>query len=129
MKNRAKCLLCLSIVESFFEGDICSCKCGEITVYDGDAMRVEFRDIKNFVRVDDIGNEIVVAYKDKEQGESDKPQENNPLEDLTRADLIEELDRLIESHDNLPDHAKRAPVSGYDFISLMLLVSNILKRG
>lgn len=129
MKNRAKCKLCLTTVESFFEGDICSCKCGEITVYDGSAMRVEFRNIENLVRIDDLGNEIVVTYKDKEQAETNQPQEEQPFKELTRGELIAELDRLIEYRENLPDHTKLGPINGYDFISLMLLVSNILKRG
>src|SRR5512135_1368568 len=129
MKNRAKCRLCLSIVESFFEGDVCTCKCGEITVYDGSAMRVEFRNVENFLRIDDIGNEILVKYKDKEETETKQPQEQQPLEKPTRSELIAELDRLIEYHEGLPEHAKRSPVTGYDFISLMLLLSNILKRG
>ena len=129
MKNRAKCRLCQSIVESFFEGDVCTCKCGEITVYDGPAMRVEFRNVENFLRVDDLGNEIVVKYKDKEESETDKPQEDEPLKELGRAELIAELDRFVEGFENLPDHAKRAPITGYDFISLMLVLSNILKKG
>ncbi len=129
MKNRAKCRLCLSVVESFFEGDVCTCKCGEITVYDGSAMRVEFRNVENFLRIDDLGNEIIIKYKDKEEPKGNEPQEKQPFKEPTTGELIAELDRLIESYEKLPEHAKLAPVNCYDLISLMLVLTNILKRG
>lgn len=128
MRNRAKCKLCQSIIESFLPDEIIYCKCGEIAVCDGAAMRCVFSDASNFLRVDDLGNQIVVRYKKEatERQSDDKPeQEYKPP---TRGDLIGMLDEMIKNFENLPDHAKLSPITHYDLISLMLIISNILKR-
>lgn len=92
-------------------------------------MRVEFRNVENFLRIDDLGNEIIIKYKDKEEPKGNEPQEKQPFKEPTTGELIAELDRLIESYEKLPEHAKLAPVNCYDLISLMLVLTNILKRG
>jgi len=128
MRNRAKCKLCLSIIESFLPDEIVHCKCGEIAVCDGSAMRMWPIGSANFLRIDDIGNEIVVSYVEKgAEKESDDGSQHNS-KPPTRGDLIGEIDNMIRTFENLPDHAKMSPITHYDFISLMLIISNILKR-
>ena len=128
MRNRAKCKLCLDIVESFHPTDLCACKCGEIGVYGGHAMYAQANDFANFVRVDDLDNEIAVKYKRKgDPGKTDDPPAEPP-EKITRHELIDMLDRMIQNIDNLPEHAKMSPINHYDLVSFMLVISNILKR-
>lgn len=124
MRNRAKCKLCSSVIESHFMGDVVSCKCGEITVYDGAAMRCEFKQIENFLRIDDIGHEIKVTYKEKgTESDSDKG-DQDPNERPTKAELIESIEYAIENLNKMPIHH----VTSFDLANCMLMVVNILKR-
>jgi len=124
MKNRAKCKLCYSIIESFHLHDHVSCKCGEISITGGTqeytAMAKQW---SNFLRVDDQGNEIIVTVKDEE-----KPDEQ-PLykEKLSREDKLKMLDEMIKSYENLPTHALNNPITGYDLVSALLLVKSLLE--
>jgi len=120
MKNRAKCKLCQSIIESFHDTDYVECKCGNISVSGGLKMECAALDWNNFLRVDDQGNEIIVTVK----GEDVKPFYN---ETLTREDKIKMLDEMIKNYENLPTNALQAPITGYDFTSALLLLSSILK--
>ncbi len=127
MKNRAKCKLCNSIIESFHSTDYVTCKCGEIAVNEGESMICFAKDFKNFVRVDDNGNEILVKIQD----EFDEIMKNVPesaSEKLTKKeDLIKELDELIKGIERLPQQAMLTPITHADFCSLMMLLSAILK--
>lgn len=121
MKNRAKCKLCQSIIESFHPSDYVMCKCGEIAVDGGDALRCIARDWDNFLRVDDEGNEIIV----KIDGVDVKPLYNEGKP--TREDLIKMLDEMIKNIEALPSHAMSAPVTHYDLVSSLILISSIFK--
>lgn len=124
MKNRAKCKLCQSIIESFHLHDHVICKCGEISVSGGtQEYSCSANDWSNFLRVDDQGNEIIVTVKD-----SEKP-EVNPLyaEKPTRDDKLKMLDEMIKSYENLPAHATQAPITGYDLTSALLLVKSLFE--
>src|SRR6188508_2646021 len=120
MKNRAKCKLCLSIIESFHNLDYVSCKCSHISVSGGDKMECSALDWANFLRVDDMGNEIVVKVKDEDV----KPLYN---EVPTREDKLRMLDEMIKTYENLPQNALNAPITGYDLLSVLLLVSSLLR--
>jgi hypothetical protein len=109
MKNRAKCKLCNDIIESYHSEDHVVCKCGEIECFGGDALRCAAKDFKNFVRVDDEGNEIIITYKEKGDISSAKPV-------CSGVSLIE---NLIDSYDRLPDSAMHQPVSNADLISVL----------
>lgn len=122
MKNRAKCKLCQSTIESFHEGDYVTCKCGQISVSAGLSMECSAIDWANFLRVDDIGNEIIPKILDTK--DDIKPMYN---ENPTREDKLKMLDEMIKSYENLPSHVLQSPITGYDLISLMLLISSILK--
>ncbi len=127
MKNRAKCKLCNSIIESFHSTDYVTCKCGEIAVDEGEGMICFARDFKNFVRVDDNGNEILVKIQD-EFDEIMKNVPASPSEKLTKKeDLINELDELIKGIERLPQQAMLSPITHADFCSLMMLLSAIFK--
>jgi len=122
MKNRAKCKLCQSIIESFHDTDYVSCKCSHISVSGGLRMECSAIDWGNFLRVDDQGNEIIVKVKDLH--EDVKPLYN---ENPTREDKLKMLDEMIKTYENLPSNALQAPITGYDFTSALLLISSILR--
>ena len=123
MKNRAKCKLCQSTIESFHEGDYVTCTCGQISVSAGLSMECSAIDWANFLRVDDLGNEIIPKVVDKTDDDIKQIYNENP----TREDKIKMLDLMIESYENLPDHVLRSPISGYDLVSSLLMISSILK--
>lgn len=114
MRNRAKCKLCGSIIESVQDVDYVVCSCGEIAVSGGQATLECFaNDFSNFMRVDDDGNEIVVQVKDKERP--------------GRKELVEMLDEMARSIDKLPEHAKLGPITHYDLAAALMLLHAILK--
>ena len=118
MKNRAKCKLCGSIIESFHSTDYVMCKCAEIFVDGGDAMRCGALKWKNFVRVDDEGHEIIPRVVDSDEYVK-KP---------NKEELLKMLDEMIDSYEKLPTHAKSKPnITSYDMLSLLLLLSSILR--
>ena len=119
MRNRAKCKLCQSIIESFHTGDYVECKCGEISVCEGSALKCAAKDYQNFIRVDDEGNEIVVRVAE----EHDMPIPNQ----ITRASLGIMLDEMIANIEKMPSHAKGQPINHYDFLSALILFSALLK--
>lgn len=120
MKNRAKCRLCQSIIESFHSTDYVLCKCGEIAVDRGDALRCYAKDFTNFLRIDDDGNEIIVKMK-----EDVKPLDIGNK--MTRTDLLSMLDEMIKSYERLPQNALYEPVTHSDLVSALLLLSSILR--
>jgi len=126
MKNRAKCKLCQSIIESFHATDYVECKCGEISVCEGDSLKCGAKDWKNFLRVDNQGNEISVLENHLAFSKIDlESSEKNELP--KRKEIIGMLDEVIKSYENLPQHAMKEPINHYDFISVLLLVSSALK--
>lgn len=46
----------------------------------------------------------------------------------TRSEMLEMLDRYIQAIEALPQHALYAPVTHSDFVSMLLLLSAILKE-
>ena len=123
MKNRAKCKLCSSIIESVNVHDYVECSCGEIAIDGGDEYHKTYaRDYANFLRVDDEGNEIIVKVVDKEEP-SPLPPDTKP----TREMLLEMLNQMSISIDNLPEHAKTSFITQYDFGALISLLHMILR--
>ena len=163
MRNRAKCKLCGDIIESFHPTDVVECKCGEIAVDRGLGLGCAARDWKNFVRVDDEGNEIVVRITEgpkpkqakevidewkretiKQIGEMGleaflaeseaiekerAPFRDEPIESSqpSKKEMLAMLDEMIKSYENLPQVAMSKPVTHYDLLSVLLLVSSILR--
>ncbi len=125
MRNRAKCKLCQSIIESFHRYDNVSCKCGEIAIEGGqDYLRCSAKDWKNFLRIDDEGNEIVPTIKDKEE---EKPNEVKSVAPPTRKELLDMLDEMIASYERLPQNARTQSPTNYDLAAALLLLSSILR--
>jgi hypothetical protein len=114
MRNRAKCKLCESVIESILENDYVMCKCGEISVSGGtENYRCSARDFINFLRVDDEGNIVVVKVQDVK-----KP---------NKKELLDMLDEMVKKIEDLPPQAMHVSITHYDFYSALLLVSSILR--
>lgn len=123
MRNRAKCRLCKTIIESIANTDYVSCACGEIAVSGGlQKLQCFANDFKNFMRVDEDGNEIVVTVKDKEEMPTSSPSQKPSKEELLN--MLDELRIRIEG---LPQEAMLTPITHADFFSLLLLLSAILR--
>jgi len=124
-RNRAKCKLCGDIIESFHSTDYIICKCGEISVAEGAALKCGARDYNNFLRVDDDGNEIKV--KTISDTSNDKVEALTDYPKPTRKDMLDMLDETIKNYDKLPQHAMTQPVTHYDLLSALLLLSSLFK--
>src|SRR5258708_8688244 len=124
MRNRAKCKLCHSIIESYHDQDFVVCNCGHCSVSGGAAMYCGAVDWATFVRVDDLGNEIVPIIKEKPL-ESDissaKPDPEGVFNRKEKA--FEALNYLKQSLESLPTAAMHANVTNYDLLSLVLILS------
>lgn len=115
MRNRAKCKLCGSVIESTELYDAVSCSCGEISIWGGpNDYRCSYSDIANFVRVDDENNEILA----KEKNAIGKP---------TKEELLKALDEMIRNIENLPPNAMSTSINHYDFVSALTLMSLLLR--
>lgn len=127
MRNRAKCRLCQSIIESFHRHDYVTCKCGEISVDGGlDYLHVSAKDFRNFLRIDDEGHEVLVTFKEDKESHEEQKQEEPPKK-ATRQDLLNEFERLVQNIEQLPEQALTLPISHYDLYSFMLILSHILR--
>ncbi len=132
MRNRAKCKLCNSIIESFHERDYVTCKCGEISI-DGGLYKLwtHANNYENFLRVDDEDNEIMVKYikeseNEKTNTQSQKIEAEPPR--LSRQDMLRELETMIKYDENLPANAMHAPIIRAELNSYMMLVLAIFKE-
>ena len=127
MRNRAKCKLCQSTLESFHRYDYVTCKCGEIAISGGlDKLEVYYKNIDNFMRVDDEDN-LVVVQENLVLSNQDEHEIQDKKTKINREDKIEMLNAMVKSFENLPEKAMSLPVSHYDLYSFMLLVSSILR--
>lgn len=128
MKNRAKCKLCESIIESFHSEDFVYCKCKEIAVFGGEALYTQAKSYANFLRVDDEGHEIPVKYSEKKSSEdaSDNPAE--PQKDVTCEELMDELQSMIKAIEDLPKHEKFSFATNADLSYCILIILNIFKK-
>lgn len=135
MRNRAKCKLCNEIIESFHQHDYVACKCGEIAVDGGQSyFKCHAKDFNNFLRVDDEGNEKHIIFKDKpsEQEENELIKEKvadelSNTQPMTKAQMLDELQRMILKIEELPPQAMQTPITHYDFVSALMLLSAILR--
>ena len=130
MKNRAKCKLCHSIIESYHETDYVPCKCGHISVSGGLKMECSALDWSNFLRVDDLGNEIVVQVIDSSNALIKPPITSNDKSDSikpNREELLKMLDDLIESFENMPTKALNSNASLQDLHAILILMSSIFR--
>ncbi len=125
MRNRAKCKLCLDILESFHRYDMVTCKCGEISIDGGnDTFKCSAKNPSNFLRVDDKDNEILVQWK---EGDKELAVEQEQPELLNKEDKIKALEEMMRSIERLPPNAMNLPITHYDQFSLIALLVSILK--
>src|ERR1700679_436667 len=117
MRNRAKCKLCNSIIESFHKYDLVECKCGEISIDGGlELLNCAAKHWENFLRIDENGKEIPIKVEDATDKNEEIPE---PKAVLTRDEQIEMLDGMIKNIENLPQQAMSLPINHYDFYSFM----------
>jgi hypothetical protein len=121
MRNRAKCKLCGDVIESMHATDLQECKCGEIGLDGGPALKCMARNWENFIRVDDYDKEVAIKT-------TQKPFETVVVDSKpSKADLIEMLDEMIRTYEGLPSNAMTSPVTHYDVLSVLLVVSALFK--
>lgn len=127
MKNRAKCRLCKAVLHSLHDSHYVECDCGEISISGGSSHLYCFaKDFANFIRVDDLDQEVIVKVEDQEQIQEPKPL---PMPDSkpTKDDLMSYLDNMIDSYERLPQNAMSSPISHYDLLSVLLLARSLFK--
>jgi len=127
MRNRAKCKLCKTILESFHEFDYVKCSCDEISISGGNVRNeCAAKNWDNFLRIDDAGREISIKVVDSED-KDEAIETSNLFNAPSKKDLIEMLDKMVEDMENLPTTALLSPINHYDFYSLIMLISSIFK--
>ncbi len=125
MKNKAKCKLCESIIESFHSTDYVPCNCGEIAVDGGQSLKCYAKDFTNFLRVDDQGNEIVVTVKDSKP--EPIPEDETISTKPTKQELVKHLEDFIKTLDNLPLQGQISPVTNQDLSSVLSVLLAVLR--
>ncbi len=136
MRNRAKCNLCKYVIESFHCHDFVECKCKEIHVDGGpDFFRAGANDWKNFIRIDEDGNEIPIKIQIVPDSEMPQvmhaPSANDQyaVKEPTRDDLLMMLKDAIDVYEKLPQSAMHHPVTHYDLLNAMMIIYAVLKKG
>ena len=122
MKNRAKCKLCGSIIESCHPMDYVVCKCGEIELNGGDAMLSRANDYTNFVRVDDLGNEIAVKFTEHKADNAQKE-----VTDQGPIDLIGVIERLLEYDQQFLATGHNDTILRSELVTYIMIIVKILK--
>ena len=123
MRNTAKCNLCKDVIESYTIQDYVTCKCGEIGIRGGTQfLHAEAKNWDNFFRLDEEGNEIKVKFKDHLIEDNSSEDNQN-----TKKTLQFTIDQMIETLENLPQHAMLTPVTQYDLYSVLLILSSFCK--
>lgn len=118
MRNRAQCRQCHTVLESFHELDYVSCKCGEISI-SGGGVRFETgaKDYSNFLRVDDDDNVVEPKFIEKKNEPPSEPRK------VSREEVLDIIKETIKGIENLPQKAMSAPITHYDYLSLLHLIS------
>lgn len=125
MRNRAKCKVCETIIESTGERDLSTCKCGEISIVGKNPEEGRYRayNWENFIFLDDENHEIVAKVSDEITIDKKDIISHKP----TKEEIIEELSTLVNQLIELPTNQLYMPVNSYDMYRFMALVVAILK--
>jgi len=122
MRNKAKCALCKSIIESFALDDYVMCECEEIAISGGDQKFLAYaKDFKNFLRVDDNGNEIKTTFVDEQRIDLEK------TNTMSKEDLLLTLKQHIETYDQMPSHHLEKVVTKYELFQSLLVIYALLR--
>lgn len=133
MRNRAKCKLCKSIIESKHRHDYVTCSCGEISIDGGnDYLHCHIAtDPANLICVDDEGNEIIPKKADAtvlNDIEEALPKEISEDVNMgSRRELLSMIDAMIHNIDSMPNQGRFAPVTHSDFAELLSLVAALFR--
>ena len=86
-----------------------------------DLMECASKDWKNFIRVDDQGNEVIpkIVEKEIELAGVEPPR-------MTYKEKVDMLVAMVNNLESLPPHVMSQPINHYDFYSYFLVLSNIL---
>ena len=129
MRNRAKCKLCKDVLESFHRHDYVTCSCGQISIDGGnDYYKAAALDWANFIRVDDEDNEIIPKVVDENMPLDKGFSEETLSKPITKKDLLNQLNSMVENIERLPDVAMTLPINHYDFVSALILIQAILSK-
>jgi hypothetical protein len=109
-----KCKKCSTSIKPH-ANDIVECECKSISVQGTSIVIARGLEYDCFTLVGDDGIESDPAIT---------PVEDRPL---TREQKLDLLADMIRSYDNLPASAMIAPVTHYDFCSLLVLLSSLFK--
>ncbi len=121
MRNRAKCKLCKSIIESFHTTDYVICECGEIAVDGGNYRYKNYaKNWENFLRIDDFDKEVPIKIVEKEE----KKEEN--LEEIPLN--FDTFFQMIENLNNLPEYVKDQAVTNRDLYHILKTFADELRN-
>lgn len=124
MRNRAKCKCCQEIIESFHEHDLVYCKCKQIGINGGLVKYWTYaEDYKNFLRIGNDDEEIEVTVK--ERGDVVE-QKKETIPEPTYS-VMDQVDHMIKSIEDLPEHAKLMSCTQYDFLSILYILKAFIK--
>ena len=127
MRNRAKCKLCKSELESLTRYDVVSCACGEIDIWGGaDELRSRAREYGNFLRLDDEGKEVEVKVINNSKDVEEVPVTEEVKKDITREDKIKLVDAMLDYYERLPQHVLLAAPTQYDLKAIYTLIRDCL---
>ena len=120
MRNRAKCKLCNSIIESFHEFDRITCQCDEISITGGQVRyECSSKNWNNFVRIADDDSEINVTVQDQP-----KPEIMEIAKDKDY--YLSLVSEMIAAIDHLPEQAKYSACTQMDYQSLLYLIKGFI---
>lgn len=130
MRNRAKCKLCLDIIESKDVHEYVSCSCKQISIGGGaEKFRCQAIDWNNFIRISDDGCEIPVKFEDTNNQEDSKHTKNNvENQRMTRSELMQHLADHIRHSESLPPHVRQSFCTYLDLEAITSLLYAILKE-
>ena len=127
MRNRAKCRLCKSELESVALMDYMECTCGEIGISGGvDKLNCFAKDFTNFIRLDDEGKEVEVKVINNSKDVEEVPVTEEVKKDITREDKIKLVDAMLDYYERLPQHVLLAAPTQYDLKAIYTLIRDCL---
>jgi RecJ-like exonuclease len=109
MENKCQCKLCGDILKGL-DNYILYCKCNEICL-DG---------INKLVVCNTCDDNYIELKDELIEDISNKP---------SKKELLDMLDEMVKNIENLPSNAMYTPINHYDLMSVLLLLSSILRSG
>lgn len=125
MRNRAKCKLCSSIIESLTKEDHISCECGEIEISGGnEAFLIKAKDFTNFIRIAEDDSEIKPVIMEKKKEQLPLPAEMQEQKITQTAAIFKEMVQRLE---RMKIEELTSPMSHQDFLYFLYLFADFLE--